>query len=396
MSRVTKRFVDSIKPPEKGEAIYWDDELKGFAVRVWPSGMKSYLIHYRTRSGRQRKMSLGRHGVLTPGEARSRAVQLLGEIAGGADPMGQREKGRNEPTFALLADEYIKRHASQKRSGFEDVRIIEKDVLPKWGGIPAKEIRRRDVVRLINAVKDRGAPIAANRTLALVRKIFNFGIDQDIVESNPCSRIKPPGKEGRRDRVLKDHEIEALWKMLPNTDISAPIQAALMLVLATAQRPGEVLGVEWSEVDLNTGWWTIPAEKSKNGLPHRVFLSPLALRILESLDRNGRYMFPSPKNRDEHIEVGALGHALWRNRGAFGMERFTPHDLRRTAASLMASIGVPWVTISKILNHKIPGPTSIYVRHGFDREKQEALMALSERLEHIISRKKAAVIPLAR
>ena len=112
MSRVTKRLIDSIKPPDKGEAIYWDDELKGFAVRVFPSGTKSYLVHYRTRSGRQRKMSLGRHGVLTP-----------------------------------VADECIKRYASRKKRGFGDIRIIQNGVSPKWGGIPAREIGRRDVVR---------------------------------------------------------------------------------------------------------------------------------------------------------------------------------------------------------------------------------------------------------
>ncbi len=396
MGKLTKRYIDSLNPPESGDAVYWDDEVKGYGIRIWSSGTKSYFVQYRNQYGRQRKMAIGRHGVLTPTEARKRAIQVLGDIAADKDPMGDRKKVRDEPTFKDLANEYIKRHASQKKSGREDIRIINKDLMKPWGHLPICEIGRRDVINLINSIKDRGAPVSANRALALTRKIFNFGIDQAITDQNPCARLKPIVKEQQRDRMLAEDEVRAFWIKLPDTDTSELLQLALRMILTTAQRPGEVISAEWSELDLKTNWWTIPAEKAKNGLTHRVYLSRMAREILAQLNKDGRFLFPSPKNIHRHIKVNALSHGLRRNQEVFGISHFTAHDLRRTAASHIASMGIPWVTISKILNHKISGPTSIYVLHGYDKEKQAALRRWSDKLEQIITSKANNVIPLMR
>ena len=396
MAKLTKRYIDSLKPPETGDIVHWDDELKGFGIRVWFSDTKSYFVQYRNQYGRQRKISIGRHGVLTPAEARKRAVKILGDVAADKDPMGERKKTRNESTFKDLVDEYIKRHASQKKSGVEDIRIINKDLIKPWGHLPVSEINRRDLISIINAIKDRGAPVAANRTLALIRKIFNFGIDQAITDINPCMRVKPIFKEQQRDRMLTEDEIRIFWSNLPKTDTSVSLQQALKMILITAQRPGEVISAEWSEFDLKTNWWTIPAEKSKNGLTHRVYLSRHALEILKQLKQDNRYLFPSPKNIHRHIKVNALSQGLRRNQEIFGIPHFTAHDLRRTAASHIASMGAPWVTISKILNHKISGPTSVYVLHSYDKEKKATLREWSDKLEQIITSQVGNVIPLLR
>ena len=394
MGKLTKRYIDSLKPPKSGSAVYWDDEVKGYGIRVWASSKKSYFVQYRNQYGRQRKMSLGRHGVLTPREARKRAIKILGDIAADKDPMGDRKKKRGGPTFKDLANEYIKRHASQKKSGSEDVRIINKDLMKAWGHLPVSQINRRDVISLINSIKDRGAPVSANRTLALTRKIFNFGIDQAITDMNPCARLKPIVKEQQRDRMLTEDEISAFWIKLPETDTSIFLQFALKMILITAQRPGEVISAEWQEFDLKTRWWTIPAEKTKNGLTQRVYLSNLAREILANLNNDGRFLFPSPQDASRHIKVNALSHGLRRNRDTIGIPHFTAHDLRRAAASHIASMGVPWVTISKILNHKISGPTSIYVLHSYDKEKKSALQAWSDKLEQIICDRRGNIIPL--
>jgi len=388
MGKLTKHFIESIVPPKTRYVIKWDDELKGFGVRVMASGIRTYIVSYRTRSGRQRRMTIGRFGVLTPAQARKRAVEILGEAALGGDPQGEIQHLRRESTFNVLSAEYIKRHASQKKSGREDIRIIRKDLLKAFGHMRLTEIGRRDIIRLLNEIKDRGAPIMANRTLALIRKIFNFGIDQAMLNVNPCSRINPPGKECQRDRVLSESEIQAFWQKLSETNINRRVQIALQFVLVTAQRPGEVIGATWEEYDLDTGWWTIPAERSKNMFSHRVPLSPLALELIGRLERNSNYLFPTKRNIHKHIDVNVLGHDIRVNREVFCIAHFTPHDLRRSAASHISAMGASRLVIAKILNHVESGITAVYDRYGYDMEKRAALDAWATKLETIVTSKK--------
>lgn len=389
MGRLNPTFINSIVPPKNGYILEWDDVLKGFGVRIMASGVRTFIVSYTNRSGRQRRMSIGRCGVLNVTQARQLATRILAKVAFGEDPLEERRRARREPTFKDLTEEYIKRHASKKKSGHDDIRIIEKDLVKPLGHIQAEEISRRDVIRLINGIKDRGAPIMANRTLALISKIFNFGIQQAIVGSNPCKRIMPPGSEHRRDRVLSESEIRTFWERLSETNANLIIRQALRFILATAQRPGEVTSAEWSEFDLETGWWTIPAEKSKNGLAHRVPISPFALSIIKPLDHRRRYLFSCVRKRKKHIHVNVLSQAVRLNRAVFGIEHFTPHDLRRTAASQMASMGFARLVISKILNHVESGITAVYDRHGYDREKRTAMNAWAKRLEQILSGEKS-------
>ena len=153
-----------------------------------------------------------------------------------------------------LAHLYIERYAKLcKRSWHEDQRILEKDAIPRWRHITAKDITRRDVVALLDDIVDRGSPIAANRTLACVRKMFNYGVERSIFETSPCVAVKAPSKENRRDRVLSEDEIRAFWEGLERTTISIPIRYALKLQLVTAQRKGEVIAAEWPDFDLHQG-----------------------------------------------------------------------------------------------------------------------------------------------
>jgi integrase len=399
MAKLTDRFIISILPPQSGSRIHWDDTLKGFGVRVSASGAKTFIVSYRTLSGRRRSMSLGSCSVLTAARARRRAREILAEAALGGDPAAERERLKQEPTFEHLANEYIDRHASAKRSLAEDIRIIRKDLVEALGPLRISEISRRDVIVLVNAVMDRGAPIMANRTLALLRKMFNFGIEQALTESNPCSRIRRPGKERQRDRVLSEVEITTFWHNLPRTRISEMVQDILKLILITAQRPGEVAGAAWMEFDhaatqstspmepdSGISLWTIPAERSKNGLAHRVPLSRHAIRIIASRPNDGRYLFPSPKDSTKHIRVSSLSHAVRNNVDMLGVDPFTPHDLRRTAASQMAGMGISRLVIARILNHAESGVTAIYDRHSYDNEKREALEAWAERIGEIIDK----------
>jgi integrase len=218
----------------------------------------------------------------------------------------------------------------------------------------------------------------ANRTLNLIRKVFNFAISRDLVEANPCSQVEPPGRETPRQRVLEDGELKAVWKAF---DRLPPLPAALFkLRTLTLQRGGEVKTMKWADLDLRAGWWTIPPTFSKNKLAHRVPLAPAAVKILEALRplaHASGWVFPSPRKPARH--VADLSYAMKHLRKWSEVE-FRGHDLRRTGATKLASMGVPRLVISKLLNHSEAGITSIYDRHSYDPEKRRALEKWTARL----------------
>jgi integrase len=396
MSSFTDKAIASLRP--KAER-YERWEGNGFGIRVSPKGGKAWIWVYHF-NGRPRRMTLGAyspgsHGHLGLADARVKLAGAKKLLASGIDPgaekVGQQRAERSAETLAELVDAYLDKWARpRKRSAAEDERILKKDVISAWGRRKAKDITRRDVIDLLDAIVDRGSPIAANRTLACIRRMFNWALSRDIIPASPCAAVQAPAKENRRDRVLNSDEVAVFWRALGNPDLamSPAIRLALKLQLVTAQRKGrEVIAAEWSEFDLNEGVWTIPAEKTKNGMPHRVPLSPLALAILDEIatatGRDGRWLFPSPKT-GKAITGSAVDHAMRNNREALSMGDATPHDLRRTAASHMTSIGIGRLVVSKILNHAEPGVTAVYDRHSYDAEKRAALEAWGERLEKII------------
>jgi integrase len=390
---LTDRTVRSLKPPPAGRLDVWDEDFPGFGLRISAEGRRSWILMYRL--GRKvRRLTLGRFPTLGLAEARDAARDALREAAKGDDPGRRKIAERRAETFADLAREYIERHASKKRSGREDIRLLNGSphkkrtgkrphvpLVTRWGDRRIKDIKRRDVRELLDEVAAR-APIMANRTLALVRKMFNFAIERDWLEANPCHMVKPPGDERQRERVLSEDEIRLVWRAL---DDESPLIAALFRIrLLTAQRGGEIHGAAWSEFDLAAGWWTIPAERSKNGLAHRLPLSPQAVRILktwrETVD-DSPWVFPSSRKTGPHIAHAQK--AIERVVRASGVP-FRGHDLRRTAASLMVGGGVPRLVVSKILNHVETGVTAVYDRHSYDLEKRAALDFWDRRLAAIV------------
>jgi integrase len=392
--RFTDKFIQSLKPKEARYEVY---EGGGFAVRVSPAGGKTWIWFYRF-AGRHRRITLGDYPALGLADARVKLADACKLLERRIDPgeaeVLRRKAERTAETVAELAEAYLEKWAHpRKRSAAEDERILRKDVIPAWGRRKAKDITRRDAIALVDAIVDRGSPIAANRTLACIRRMFNWALSRDIVPASPCVAVKAPAKENRRDRVLSADEIAALWGALDNPElaISPAIRLALKLQLVTGQRKGEVIGAQWSEFDLSERVWTIPAEKAKNGMPHRVPLSPLALAVLAEIEATAgkrQWLFPSPR-AGRPISGPAVDHAMRNNRDLLDTGDATPHDLRRTAASHMTSIGISRLVVSKILNHAEPGVTAVYDRHSYDAEKRAALTAWSARLEEIIGGKRS-------
>lgn len=390
--KLTDRQVKNLKSKKERYEIW---EGTGFGIRVFPTGKKSWVFMYRF-NGKARRLTLGQYPQMSVAEAHAAHGKALTELERGLDPGANLVKFNKENRIAQtvenLANEYIEKWARpRKRSWQEDKRILTKDVIPSLGRYKAKTITRRDIVILLDKVLDRGSPIAANRTLAVTRRMFNFAVERDILAVSPCYNIKAPTKENRRDRLLSDEEIKVFWQGLDNANMFESTKLALKLQLVTAQRKGEVVSAEWDEFDLNNGWWTIPAKKSKNGNPHRVPLSPLALKLLEelkSLANGSKWLLPSPRGNN-HVIPTSVDHALRNNLNKFGenTKPFTPHDLRRTAASHMTALGISRLVVSKILNHAENSVTAIYDRHSYDKEKKYALDIWEQKLNSTLNQK---------
>ena len=379
--KLTDRSVQALAPNAKGQIDYFDERMPGFGLRVSPAGRKSWIVLYRFH-GTLRRITLGPYPYVSLADARQKAKSLMSQVVQGVDPAAVKAAEQCAETFTELAAEYLERHAKpRKRTWREDERILKRELLPHWGRMKAKDISRRDVRLLVDRLLARGVTVYANRIFALARKVFNFGLQRDIVGVNPCMGLPQPAPEHRRDRVLSEDEIRVLWREF---EAERPLVAAsFKLRLLTAQRGAEILAMRFDQIDLGSGWWTIPGEVAKNGMAHRVPLSPAVQDMLADvrrLEESDTWVFPNPTHSGPMMTTQKAAERI---RTRTGIE-FRQHDLRRTAASHMTGMGIPRLVVAKLLNHVESGVTAIYDRHSYDREKREALDAWAERLLAIV------------
>jgi integrase len=412
----TDAKIKALKPKSARYEL-WEQGRKGFGIRISPHGRKSWVFMYWV-DGVQKRMTFGIYPAMPLVEAHTALAKAREILAIGGDPGGQLTKDKAEhrrsPTVNQLMDEYIEKWAKpRKRTWGEDARMLSKDVIPFLGRRKAKDIKRRDIILLIDEIVDRGSPIAANRTLRIIKKMFSFAVRRGVLDASPCMEIDAPAKENHRERVLTEEEIKIFWLGLDNVKMSDGTKLALKLLLVTAQRKGEVTQAEWSEIDLKKGWWTIPKEKSKNERTHRVPIPKMAIDIFKQakeLSGDSIWVFPSIKGRS--ITPRSISRAIRNNSKKrpsnhpkhkppygdfFKIDHFTPHDLRRTATSMMTSSGIDEIHVSKVLNHTIPGVTSKHYNHyTYDPEKRQALETWERKLNSILTGKKAKVVNLKR
>jgi len=387
--KFTDRQIKALKP-KSDRYDAWETNGKGFGIRVSPTGKKRFIYMYRFK-GVPRRITFGVYPEMTLAQAHEKHAKARQLLDKGKDPgteeQDKKAESKRSPTVRRLVEEYLEKYAKpNKRSWKEDERILNKDVVPRWGKRKARDITRRDIILLLDEIVERGALIQANRTLATIRKMYSFAMGRAILDASPCVAVPAPSKENKRDRVFNENEIKIFWDKLDTAKMEKATGLALKLQLVTAQRKGEVATAEWKDFDIDTGWWTIPAEKAKNKLPHRVSLSPLAIKILEEikvLSKDSCWLLPSPR-KGKHIAQTSIDHAVRLNSDHFGIDHFTPHDLRRTAASLMTSIQVPRSTVTKILNHAENGVTAVYDRYSYDPEKKVALNKWEKKLKLIL------------
>lgn len=384
VKRLTDRKLRSL-PTGARRVEYMDAGVAGFGVRVEPTGRRTFMLRYRNVNGAPRRLRLGTYPAVTLADARDRARLILADVQRGLDPAAAARERRRAPTFAALADEYMERHAKpHKRSWKYDQQMLDRHLLPEWGALKAREIDRLDVLRMLDAIVARGHAQQANRVRALASKVFAFGVQRGMVEVNPVRDVPRPAPPRSRDRVLSTDELLRVWRAL---DGETPHMAATFkLRLLTAQRGIEVLSMRWEDVDGDG--WTIPAGVSKNKRAHRVPLSPQALAVLEAIRPpegddllSSIWIFPAPNDDGQHMRWVQKAATDVRERSGVA---FTPHDLRRTAATFMGSMGCDRTTLGAILNHADPSVTAIYDRSTRDLEKRRALNRWGARLEAIV------------
>jgi integrase len=391
----TVRKLDSLKPSE-ARVDYWDCGIPGLVLRVTPDGTKTFSILYRI-GGRRRRYTLGGFPVLKLADARDRAKDALELVRRGIDPVEEQMRREEAEvarriegfTFDALAQRFLAEYVTKLRSKYEVTRSLKEYLIPEFGKTKARELKRAAVRDYLDNMA-KSKPVMANRCLAYVRKMYAWALSKDLVEFNPCAGIPRPGAEHERDRVLTEDEIKAIWQALDKEKLI--MAATFRLRLFTAQRGGEVHTMRWKDTDGD--WWTIPAEFTKNKLAHRVPLSPQAARVLDQVrritgeqdEKQGRerseWVFPNPVRRNEHMtECQKLAQRVRRE----SKVDYRAHDFRRTAASMMAGMGIPRLVIGKILNHAEPGVTKVYDRYRYDPEKRQALDAWGQRLARIVS-----------
>jgi integrase len=403
-SMFTDRQIRNLKPESK---IKDTRGGQGFGIRVKPDGTKIFFYGYDSPvTGARRFLTLGEYPGLSLEDARIKHGEAYKMVKGGSDPLEikqqELEEHRKAPTVADLVKEYIEKHAkASKKSWKEDQRCLEKEVLPLWGKRKAADIKKRDVVLLLEGIVERGSPVMSNNTLEKIRKMFNFAVERDILEFTPCYGVKKLTKKEHKDRVLTGREIVTVWNGLDTAAMTDEMKRALKLILVTAQRPGEVIGMHSNEI---TGdWWTIPAERAKNGKAHRVYLSATAKELIGGKEG---YIFESPRG-GKGMDVNAVAYSVRRNlerpnqdksssNGKMVVESWTPHDLRRTAATNLSALGFSDEVIDAVLNHVKKGVVAIYNRHGYDQEKQLALETWARKLESITTGIECNVLPMVR
>ncbi len=372
MPKLTKRLIDAAQHPNKGQLFIRDEGLPGFGLRVTP-GSKSFILERRVL-GRVRRMTLGAYGPLTVDQARKKAQQSIAQIFDGKDPAQAKQDRQTEPTFGVLAQEYLDRHASQKKSLKNDVSALNVH-LSQWRARKLSAITRNDVAKLHLTIGNSGHPYQANRTVALLRKMFNLAMDWGLLQgSNPATRIKM-FKEEKRDRFLQPKEMPKLFQALsqePNTHIVNSFLTSLL----TGARRNEVLTMQWDDVNFDQAVWRLPDTKA--GRSHLIPLPAPVCDLLRSLPRaNGNpYVFPGRYGRG-HLRN--LDRAWHRIRAKAGINDVRVHDLRRTLGSWLTMNGASLPLVGKVLNHSDVSTTQIYARLNLEPVRV-ALEANAERM----------------
>jgi integrase len=384
---LTDRFVAAAKADTRTE--FFDSRVTGLALRVSPTA-KSWAFHCTTAGGKRVRLTLGPFPAITLAAARGMALEAQAAVQSGQDP---RTHKAGVMTVATLVENYLAKHVRPHlRSAKQVERRLRKNVLPLIGDVRLADLHRRDVNRVLDRVTSRGRMIEANRVFADVRGMLRWAVARGDLDRDPVQGMDAPAVERSRDRVLSEAEIKHLWNVLPMAlPKQVDCQRVLKLCLITGQRVGEVAGIRRDELDLGARTWTLPGTRAKNGHAHSVPLSDLAIGIIEQA-------LADAGDRSRLFALPPVAVARFVERSRFGIPHWTAHDLRRSALTQMAKLGVEPIVLGHVANHRTAtraGITlAVYVKHSYDAEKRRALELWADRLAAIVGEQAAKVLPM--
>jgi integrase len=373
---------------------------------VTDQGRRSFVVVRRALGAASPTWTvLGQYPSLNLADARKAAREVLAELAQGKDMRTVKEEKRRaaaqavKETFSVVAEQFLKRHASGLRSARMIESVVRQVLIPVWGDRPVTGIARRDVVELVENIIDRGGPspgrgsrrksggpYAARHALSVARSLFNWAIETGRMDTSPCDRLKAAKLHGapkRRDRVLSDDELRGVWQAALAT--SYPYGALVRLLLLTGQRRNELASATWDEIDLDKGLLTIGAERMKTGVGHAVPLTPTAVEILRSLPRfvAGDYVF---SGRTGSKPLSGFSKSKKRLDARIGViAPYSLHDIRRTVRTRLSEIGVLPFVGELVIGHTQKGIHQIYDLHTYDAEKRAALEKWEAKLRAIVA-----------
>ena len=373
--------------PASGNRITYDSEVQGLGIRTTAAGAQSFILNYRTRVGRERRFTIGAFPDWTVKAAREEARRLRATIDLGGDPLAEIQAGRDAPTVADLCRRYEEEHLPRKRprSAEEDRTLIRTRVLPALGALKVADVTFNDIDGLHRKITKEGKPYRANRTIALLSKMFSLASTKWKMRSdNPCRGIEK-NLEQPRERYLSADELSRLSEVLAD-HANREAADAIRLLLLTGARRNEVLSATWAQFDLTNGTWTKPSSHTKQKRLHHVPLSPPALELLvkHREQSSGEYLVPG--NHGHRVSLDP-----WKAiRKAARLDGVRLHDLRHTYASILASGGASLPMIGKLLGHSNINTTARYAHLATD-----PLRELTTRVGAIVSGKPMAeVVPL--
>jgi integrase len=385
MTKITKKSVDAFAAGNR-DVYLWDEELKGFGVKVTPRGRKVYLVRYRVggRTGRTRRITLGVHGTITPDQARSQAQAALRQLARGEDPAAAKDQRKREKNVGALLEQFLSEHADARlkpRSASEYRRLVERLVPPGFLRQPISEVKRSDLAQVHNALRE--TPYQANRLLAVLSKFFNWcerhGFRPD--HSNPARHIEK-FKEEKRKRYLSAEELARLGDALRQAEQDGSLDqygaSAIRLLVLTGARLSEILTLRWSEVDF--AGQCLRLEDSKTGAKS-VYLNPAAVEVLTSLPRLEGNPFVICGRR-EGMHLVNLQKPWRRVREAAELPDVRLHDNRHSFASFAVASGMSLPLIGALLGHSQPQTTARYA-HLADDPLKAAVTLVGEKLMSI-------------
>jgi integrase len=367
--------------------IVYDAKARGLCLRI-TSGAKSWSFIYRPKgSPRQRRYTIGDYPAWTLAAAREKALVLRRQVQDGGDPLVAAKTSRDALTVAGLVDRFLNRYAKAKLRSWRDYEaVLRRDVLPVLGDRRADALTRAEVADLLDRVAMR-APVMANRLQNTISSVFSWALSEGLVEANPVTGLRKRIKEVAKERVLTDEELQSFWQATEG--VAPAFRDTLRLILLTGQRPGECAGIRAEEVDLAAGQWTIPAGRTKNKIEHTVPLVGEALAIITRLAhaRPTGPLILTPRGKE--LTSQNLAKAMEGLRKGLFAETVTPHDLRRSAATLMGRLEIDQMTIGRVLNHasttKATVTGAVYDRYSYTPQKRRALEALAGEIARVVT-----------